>query len=75
MTGTLITIALITVTAGAAIFGSWYHFVDFVRDVYRAAVNVISKVMAGVKCFLKNVWNGITEIVKSYFYDKMLLKK
>ena len=66
----LITSVLIAVTIGAAVFGNWHNFVDFLRNVYRAAVNVISKTFAGVKCFLKKVWGSITEIVKEYFYDK-----
>ena len=70
MIGTLITIGIALLGIGTAVFGNWHSFVDFVRDVFRAAVNVISETLAGVKCFLKKVWSGIQEIVKSYHYDR-----
>lgn len=70
MIGTLITIAIVFLGVGAAVLGNWHKFVDFVMDVFRAAVNVISKSLAGVKCFVKKVWGSIQEIVKSYNYDR-----
>ena len=70
MIGTLITIALIGTIVGVAVFGSWHQFVDFLKDVYEEVKKIVSKVVAGVKCFLKKAWDTTTEIVKSFFYDK-----
>ena len=70
MIGTLITIALIGTIVGVAVYGSWQNFVDFLKGVYEKVKEVVSKIVAGVKCFLKKAWDTITEIVKAYFYDR-----
>ncbi|MBQ7193652.1 MAG: hypothetical protein IJR98_04710 [Synergistaceae bacterium] len=87
MIGLLITwglVAAITAAEIGAIVGTYRFFARFVYDVMNSAMSKLKgfmntlmkadekKVFAGVKAFIKKVWNGVNtvaqEIVKEYTY-------
>ncbi|MBR1438143.1 MAG: hypothetical protein IJ587_06350 [Synergistaceae bacterium] len=73
MIGTLITVLVVAAVSGT-VYGIWHYFADFVMDIVKSIAErvkrFLSKVFAGVKCFLKRVWGSIKEIIKSYTYDR-----
>lgn len=71
--GTLITLVLVAAAAGA-VYGVWHYFADFLVDAMKAVAEkvkgLLNVVFAGAQALLKKAWNGITEIVKSFTYDR-----